>query len=228
GEGEGEGAAGGQVRLAHFGVFPMDANTEVDVYVDGRNSYTFGFKETSIYVPLPAGTYKFDIVPTGADISEAVLTVPEFAVADGDAFSVYAAGYVDSAADGSALSIGAFAEDTSDLEAGKVRVTVVHAAAAAAFSPVDVWVVDDGCAPDSPLLTDFNFGDNGSVDLDGTAVNVGLDAGQDGTVDACFKIPAVEGVADKVVTVYAVNTDAGVPSLVAHLPDGSNAEIPAE
>ena len=141
-------------------------------------------------------------------------------------FSVYAAGYVASDA-GAGFGIGAIAEDRSDIEAGKVKVTVVHAAAAAAFSPVDVWVVNDDCSPASALLPGFNFGDNASVQLDSTAVNVGLDAGQDGTVDACFKIPDT-GITDDIVTVYAVNTDAGVPSLVAHLPDGTNAEINAE
>ena len=104
---------------------------------------------------------------------------------------------------------------------------MVHAAALGALSPVNVWAVDDSCAPVDPLITDFNFGDSGSVELDSTMVNVGLDVGQDNTVDACFKIPDT-GVTDDIVTVYAVNTDGGAPSLVAHLPTGDNAEINPE
>ena len=104
---------------------------------------------------------------------------------------------------------------------------MVHAAAFAALSPVNLWAVDDSCAPVDPIITDFNFGDTLSVELDSTMVNVGLDIGQDDTVDACFKIPDA-GITDDIVTLYAVHTDSLVPSLVAHLPSGDNAEINPE
>ena len=90
-----------------------------------------------------------------------------------------------------------------------------------------MWAVDDACAPAAPLAEGFAFGASGNFDLPSTAVNVGFDVGSDGTVDACFKIPDV-GVVDDIVSVYAVNTDAGAVSLVAHLPDGTAAEINPE
>ena len=52
----------GEVRLAHFGVFPGDTGTDVDVFINGEASgITFGFKETTDFVALPVGNYDFDI-----------------------------------------------------------------------------------------------------------------------------------------------------------------------
>ena len=79
----------------------------------------------------------------------------------------------------------------------------------------------------APVATQFNAGGGHSFELDSTMVNVGLDIGQDDTVDACFKIPDA-GITDDIVTLYAVHTDSLVPSLVAHLPSGDNAEINPE
>ena len=112
------------------------------------------------------------------------------------------------------------------IEDGKVRVQVVHAAALGALNPVDIWVVDADCVPDGilPLAADFAFGASDSFDLDSTALTLGFDVGQDGTVDACFSVPDV-GVTNDIVSVYAVNDDAGAVSLVAHLPTGDTAEI---
>jgi hypothetical protein len=101
---------------------------------------------------------------------------------------------------------------------------VVHAAALGALTPVDVWVVDEDCGPVAPLLTDFDFGDvAANVDVPAAPLNIGFDVGQDATVDACFKVPALGS--DFMVNVFAVNDDAGNVSIVAHLPDGSVAEL---
>jgi len=198
------------------------------VFVNGASvGLVFGFKDTTGFVDLPAGSYDFDIVPAGGTIEDSVFNVPGFTVADGEQWSVYAAGYVAPADGNNGFTIGAIPESRGDIPAGQVRVQVVHAAALAAFDPIDVWLVDGDCAPVDPLAAGFAFGDMGVFDLPNTSLNVGLDVGQDATVDACYKIPDV-GVSDDIVTVYAINNDAGVPSLVAHLPDGSNAEINAE
>jgi hypothetical protein len=217
----------GEVRLAHFGVFPDDAGTEVDVFVNGEASgITFGFKETTGFVELPAGSHTFDIVPAGGAIDDSVFTVEDFDLQSGSQWSIYAAGYVASDA-GSGFTVNAIQEDRVSIPEGQVRVEVVHAAALSALDPIDVWVVTEACEPDSPLVTDFEFNTSGTFDLPSTGINVGFDVGQDGTVDACFKIPDV-GITDDIVTVYAVNTDGGDVSLIAHLPDGTNAEISPE
>jgi hypothetical protein len=217
----------GEVRLAHFGVFPGDAGTDVDVFVNGEASgITFAFKDTTDFVELPVGNYDFDIVPAGGTIDDSVYSVDGFALEADAQWSLYAAGYVGEGA-GSSFLVGAELEDRSTIPAGKVRVQVVHAAALGVLSPVDVWVVDGMCAPVDPLVVGFEFASSGSFDLDSTLINVGFDVGQDGTVDACFKIPDL-GITDEIVSVYAVNTDAGVPSLVAHLPDGTSAELAPE
>ena len=216
------------MRLAHFGVFPGDTGTDVDVFVNGEASgITFGFKSTTDYVDLPAGTYTFDIVPSGGAIGDSVFTVADFALEAGAQWSIFAAGYVAGGDAGNAFTVSAIEEDRSTIPDGQVRVEVVHAAALGALDPVDVWSVDEDCAPSSPLAPGFAFTNNGAFDLPSTDINVGFDVGGDGTVDACYKVPDV-GVVDDIVTVYAVNTDGGDISLVAHLPDGSNAEIAAE
>jgi len=215
----------GEVRLAHFGVFPDDTGTEVDVFVNGEASgISFAFKETTDFVELPVGSYDFDIVPAGGTIEQSVFTVEGFDLAADTQWSVYAAGYVADPDSGNGFTVGAIQEDRAAVPAGKVRVQVVHAAALGALDPVDVWVVDGDCAPVDPLATDFAFNTNGIFDLDSTGINVGFDVSQDGTVDACFMIPDV-GITDEIVTVYAVNTDGGDVSLVAHLPDGSPVEL---
>jgi len=205
-------------------VFPGDTGTEVDVFVNGEASgITFGFKDTTGFVDFPVGSYTFDIVPAGGTIDDSVFTVSDFAIEADAQWSVFASGYVGSDA-GAGFTVGAVPEDRSTIEEGKVRVQVVHAAALSALDPVDIWIVDETCAPDSALATDFAFGASGNFDLDSTALNIGFDVGQDGDVDACFFVPDVE-VTNDIVSVYAVNDDAGAVSLVAHLPSGENAEI---
>ena len=201
-------------------------NTEVDIFVAGAASgISLSFKDTTAFVDLPAGSYDFDIVPSGGTIDDTVFSVTDFQLSEGDMWSIYAAGYVSPADDtGNPFTVGAIAEDRTDIPDGNVRVQVTHAAAAGALTPVDVWVVDDACAPDTALLPGFNFGDTASVDLPTTEANLGFDVGGNGSVDACFKVPDVS-VANDIVSVYAVNDDAGNVTLVAHLPDGSNAEI---
>ena len=209
-------------------MFPGDTGTDVDVFVNGEASgITFGFKQTTDFVDLPAGTYNFDIVPAGGTIDDSVFTVADFALQADAQWSVFAAGYVAGGDAGNAFTVGAAQEDRATIPDGNVRVQVVHAAALGALDPVDVWAVDDACAPVEPLAAGFAFTNVGNFDLPSTAVNVGFDVGADGTVDACYKIPDV-GVTNDIVSVYAVNTDGGDITLVAHLPDGTNAEISAE
>ncbi|MFO7563199.1 MAG: hypothetical protein R6X02_11195 [Enhygromyxa sp.] len=104
-------------------------------------------------------------------------------------------------------------------------VMVIRAAVMA--MEVDVWVVDEECEPVSPLLQDLEFGSVAAkVDLPAGPLWVGFDVGQDATVDACFAIPDLGG--DIMVNAFAVNDDAGQVSIVAHLPDGSIAELTPE
>jgi len=214
----------GRVRIAHFGVFPGDTGTEVDIWAEGANTgLSLGFKEVTGYVPLPEGAYDLAVVPSGAELSGAVWSVDDFPIADGDSWSIFAAGNV--SGDDSSFNVFAFPEDRSEIASGEVRVNVVHAAALGVLNPVDVWVADAMCQPagDGPLLPGFEFGAFATVDLPSTQIGVAFDVGGDGTVDACFQIPAT--VTDEIVNVYAVNTDAGVISLIAQLPDNTTAEI---
>ena len=225
--GDGGGTGTAQVRLAHFGVFPGDTGTAVDIFINGAASgVTFSFKEATPYVELPAGSYDIDIVPSGGAIGDSVFSVPGFTIADGEIWTAYAAGYVAPTEGGQPFSVFAFKEDHA-VPAGQVRVNVVHAAALGALDPVDVWVVDGDCEPTSILLDNFAYGSvAANVDLPSTEINVGFDVGGDATVDACFKIPAT--ITDAVINLYAVNTSDGKVSLVAVLPDGTPVELNPE
>ncbi len=213
------------VRLMHLGVFPNDENTGVDIYADGApTGVTFEFKQGTPYVELPVGTYTFDVVPSGGTIDDSVFTVPDFALAEGEMWSIYAAGYVAPEGDDAGFGVGAFTANLDGIPAGNVRLNIIHAAALAAFDPVDVWLVDAECAPVAPVLEGFAYGDAAlDVDVPAGPLGVGLDVGQDATVDACFAVPDLG--ADIVVDVYAVNDSQGAPSLIAHLPDGTVAEL---
>lgn len=217
-----------RVRLVHLGVFPGDTATDVDVFVNGEASgITIGFKDTTDYVELPVGTYTFDIVPAGGAIGDSVFNVADFALEADTTWSFIASGYVAGAEAGDAgFAVQAFEDNGGDVPAGKTRLNVFHTAGLAALNPVDVWVVDASCAPvgQSPLLAGFAYGDvAAAVDLDPGALGVGFDVGANATVDACFQVPDLG--ADTFVNVFAVNTSAGAVSLVAHLPDGTNAEV---
>ena len=226
GDGDGDPAEVGMLRLMHLGVFPDDANTGVDIFVNGEASgISFEFKDGTDYVELPVGAYDFDIVPAGGTIDDSVLTVEGFEIAAGDMWEVIAAGYVASENEGDAgFTVLALNEDHVDIPAGNIRLNVFHTGALAALTPVDVWVVDDNCEPVQEILPAFEFGQvAANVDLPAGPLPLGFDVGQDDTVDACFVVPDLGG--DILVNAFAVNDDAGNVTIVAHLPDGSVAEV---
>jgi hypothetical protein len=225
--GDGDGDTG-MLRLMHLGVFPDDANTGVDIYVNGEASgITFEFKDGTDYVELPVGSYDFDIVPAGGSIDDSVFNVPGFDIAAGDMWAVIAAGYVAPAAEDAAFGVLALPENDADIPAGNIRLNVFHTAALGVLSPIDVWAVDEDCAPLAAVLEDFEFGQvAANFDIQAGPLALGFDVGQDGTVDACFKIPDLG--ADIMVNAYAVNDDAGNVSIIAQLPDGSTAEVTPE
>lgn len=216
------------VRLVHAGVFPGDTGTDVDIFVNGAPAgITFAFKQGTGYVELPAGTYDFDVVPAGGAIEDSVFNVPDFVIADGDMWEIYASGYVAPEGEGDAgFSVFALAENHVDIPAGSNRFNIIHAGALGALNPVDVWAVDADCAPVDPLFTDFAYGTFAAdVDLPDAELKVGFDVGQDATVDACFTIPALGGI---LVNAFAINDSQGNVSILAHLPDGSVVELTPE
>ena len=151
----------------------------------------------------------------------------DFPLAAGEMWEVIAAGYVAPEGDDAPFTVLAFPEDAEGIASGNIRLNVFHTGALAALTPVDVWMVDDNCAPVAPLLEDFEFGQvAGNVDVPAGAMSVGFDVGQDASVDACFAIPDLG--ADIMVNVFAVNDDGGNVSLIAHLPDGTIAEVTPE
>ncbi len=203
------------VRVLHLGV---DAPA-VDVFVDDATPAAvsnLAFKEGTGYLDLPAATYNFKVSVTGAAPQDAVLD-ESFSLRAGMNYAAVAHGFLA----GSTLALDAFVEDWNGIPAGNNRLHIVHAASLA--PEVDIWLL--GATP-TLLLDDVPYGVDGNVDAPAGALSVGLDINEDAIPDLVFDVPDV-GLSDELISVYAVN-DSAIPLnvvLIAHLPDGSTAQV---
>ena len=116
-------SADARVTVAHFAPFAEDiADTSVSVALNGEVALeNVVFKGFTDYIPLPAGEYKVDIIPTGTDIIAITAT---YNLVDGQDYTVYATG------NGSLqpLELVALADDNTAPAAGNVKVRIVHTA----------------------------------------------------------------------------------------------------
>ncbi len=180
---------------------------EVDVFVDEGDDPVvsdLAFLEGTTYLSLDPGTYSFQVAPTGDAAEDAVLEVEDLTLEGGTDYSVVAYGFLDE------IAALALVDDPSGLEAGSVRLQVSHVA--------DGVETVDLLAGEAVLIEGLAYGETESLDVASGALDLGLDVGQDGTVDFTFSVPDLG--ADHLVNVFAV-LDAEGPFLVAHLPDGT-------
>jgi hypothetical protein len=209
-----------QVRVVHLS---PDAPA-VDVYVNGEASGIADapFLAATGFVALPPGEYSFAVAPAGTDFASAVPVTLDVTLADGDAYTAIAHGYLDTSVESNGFAITPFAADLSAPTDGTFRVQVVHAAAASAFAKVDIWNITDPANP-QPLIPDFDYGEEVTTELPtNTAFTLGVDIDADATPDAVFEIPdSLTGF----VGVYAVNDVNGAPSLLAHFEDGTSVQL---
>ena len=116
-------SADARVTVAHFAPFAEDiADTSVSVLLNGEVALTnVMFKGFTDYIPLQAGQYKVDIVPTGTDIIAMTAT---YDLVDGQDYTVYATG------NGSLqpLELVALEDDNTAPAAGNIKVRIVHTA----------------------------------------------------------------------------------------------------
>jgi hypothetical protein len=205
------------IRVVHLG---LDA-PEVDVIVDDTEPAAITnvtFTNGTAYVPLPPGTHNFKVVPTGMGLGSEVLD-EDVTMDAGMMYSAAAIGFVLDAS----LQLLPLVDDVSAIPAGNLRLKVVHAAG---MTPeVDIWDIS-GATP-ALLLDDVPFGASADLDVPAGAYELGFDIDEDMVPDVTFSVPDL-GLSDDLVSVYAVNTSPqGAVALVAHLPDGSTAVVPA-
>ena len=115
--------ADARVSVAHFAPFAEDIeNTSVSVVLNGSVALLdVKYKDFTAYIPLEAGDYTIDIIPTGSDT---VAITNTFTLEDGKDYTVYASG------NGTLqdLELVALADDNTAPAMGNVKVRVVHAA----------------------------------------------------------------------------------------------------
>jgi hypothetical protein len=121
--------ADARVTVAHFAPFAENIEeTSVSVLLNGEVALeNVTFKMFTDYIPLPAGQYVVDIVPTGTDV---VAITATYMLEDGKDYTVYASG------NGTLQDLKLFAlvDDNTAPAAGNVKVRVVHSAPFAATS----------------------------------------------------------------------------------------------
>jgi hypothetical protein len=115
--------ADARIIVGHFAPFSADLEeTSVSVALNGEVALeNVKFKTFTDYIPLPAGEYKVDIIPTG--MTEPVLS-ETYTLADNTDYTVFASG------DGvnQPLALFALGDDNTAPATGNVKVRVFHAA----------------------------------------------------------------------------------------------------
>jgi uncharacterized protein (DUF2141 family) len=189
----------------------------VDIFANGGATAAVTnlvFPAGTGYLELDAGTYTFDVAPKDAGVGASVLQVKDLPLESGKSYTAVA---YDAVASIKALAL---VDDYAGLEAGKIRVRAIHAAAG--VGQVDIWNIPAMGDP-AALYTDVDFGAVGAyLDLPAGAYTLGIDVDNDGTPDLTFTTPALA--AGTVANVFAVKQASAV-FLLAQFADGTTARI---
>ena len=187
----------------------------VDVFVNDAMSAAFSmvaFGQGTNYAELDAGTYDFDIAPSGTTASDSVLPIEDLMLSAG---GFYTAAAYDTLENG--IKALLLMDDYSDLADGNIRVRAIHTAWS--VGTVDIWnIPSEGEA--GKLYDDVPFGAAGDYyDLPAGAYTLGFDVDEDMNPDVIFQIPALE--AGTVANVFATSDSMGGVHLNAQLQDGT-------
>ncbi len=205
------------VRATHLGVNVPAVN----VFANDDATPVFEelmFEMTSGYASVPAATYDFDIslFPEGPDAS--VLPIDGVELME-SSYTVVAYGEL-----GAGVAAHLFDDTADGLDAANVRLNILHGAYD--VGEVDIWDLTDPAAP-SALLEDVPYGAAASLDVPGdTSYMLGLDANDDMVADLMFDTGVLP--AGAVIDVVAKSDGFPNVDLVAILPDGTTAPIPAQ
>ncbi len=200
------------VRVLHLS---PDAPS-VDVFANGARAFEdLAFNQGTDYAQVPAGSYEFNVVPTGDDIEQSVLTAQAFIDPDLNT-TVVAFNEV------AQLQPLVLTDDLSAPAEGNIRVRAVHTAVG--VGQVDIWNITDLDNP-APLYEDVDFGVAGdALEIPAGTYTLGIDVDDDASVDLIFELP--ELAAGTIANLFAVN-DGGAVSLTAQFSDSSVASIAA-
>lgn len=212
--------ANASVRAFHL----SPGTPNVDIFVNGGETAVvtdLAFGASTDYLEVPAGTYTFDLAPTGMTVSDSALTIADLALAGDMSYTAVAHGEIGNTA--KPLAALALPDDLTAPDAGTMRVRIVHAAVAA--DQVDIWNVTDPAMP-SAILENVDYGAASDfLVLPLADYVVGIDTNDDGTPELTFNIGALpEGT---IATVFAVSDADGTISLMAQLGGSSVAPIAA-
>lgn len=205
-----------EVRIVH-----AVEDVTVDVFVDGVEALgDFTYTTDTGYLVLSAGDRDVAVAPANAGIGGAVATLSgTLTLERGESYTVIAAGDVN---DLPATQLIVLADRRAPSDAAQADVRLVHAAAAPAAQPVDIYVLPAGDpVMGTPTFPDVSIGgDTGYVTLPAASFDVTIAA--DGTTAAA--VPGTQGItlaAGSVTTAIAIG--AGVSSLEALLLDDRRA-----
>ncbi len=183
----------------------------VDVYLDGTKALeNLAFGSFSGWVAVPAGEHQVQVVPTGADVSSAVIDATVTLEA-GAAYQVAATGLV------AEITPQIYQVDLSDLADGQTRIRVIHNSPGA--PAVDIAVKGgDVLIPNLafPAASDFLVVPAGAYDLEVRPA---------GTTDVALDLSGVTLEAGMVYDVLAIGTLADGTLGVLVIPSTTTATV---
>lgn len=181
----------------------------VDVYLDGMKALeNLSFGAISGWVAVPAGEHQVQVVPTGSDVSSAVIDV-KVTLESGAAYQVAATGIVVD------IAPQVYQVDLSELSADQTRIRVIHT------SP-DAPAVDIAAKGGDVLISNLSF-PAASDYLTVPAGAYDLEVRPTGTMDVALALNGVELEAGTVYDVFAVGTLADSTLTVLVVPSTTSA-----
>lgn len=185
----------------------------VDIVVDAASPpavTSLAFESATQYLSIPGGAH--DVSIRAAGTSTVALALDDLDIPEGSRITAVAWGVSSVRA--------ALVDDSSEgLASGSFRLNVVHAAEG--VGQVDLWNVPTSGSP-SPLITDFDEGEQDSLDLPAGAYRIGVDVDDDAVPDLLFDVPSLT--AGLVVDAFAV-LDGDDVVIAAVLPTGAVAVL---
>ncbi|MFK7991966.1 MAG: DUF4397 domain-containing protein [Sandaracinaceae bacterium] len=172
-----------EVGFLRFWHLAAEAGT-VDIFVDGTAVATaVEFEGNSAYAPFLAGTYDIAIAPTGMTAADAVITADDFALGDGESYTVLA-----TQNDADASATGAFGalpilEDRTAPAAGSIRFRVFHASYVV-DQAVAIHNIDGSGNPEIvAAIAQGAVAPGPGFEVANGAYTLGIDVGDDGTIN---------------------------------------------
>ncbi len=201
------------IRVLHLSPDAPDVDIWVNESIQAVTDLQF--PQGTEYLELEAGTYTFDVVPTGQPVDQSVLTIPDLPLSAGEYYTAVAYDFL------SSISPLALVDDLSMVGSDMIRVRAIHTASG--VGEVDIWLLPEMGDP-VPLWVDVGFGDVGEyVETSASAFVIGFDLDDDAVPDLIFDVPALPE--DTVANVFAVKDDMGDVFLIAQLEDGTTVKL---